>query len=344
MIAQLENLYYKPGEPSAYAGAYHLLKDVKARTLLSEDEIRDWLDAQDAYNLHKMSRKRFHRRSYNTSNVDDLWEVDVAFFGKDFSECNDGYSYILVAIDVLSKYAFAEPLQNKQSDTVAEAFESILDRSKRWPVMVQSDRGTEFTGKAMQNMLNKHNILYRKVRDPVNKASVAERFIRTLKGRIWRYFTHKDTHRFIDVLQPIVHSYNNTVHSAIKMTPSSVDIFNARTVRENLEKRYAHRDRIGKPLDASKRRAKYKVNNLVRISSERGRFSKGYERGYTIEIFKIAGKSTATYPHVYFLKDLKGEDIDGIFYEQELTRVNKKIREIVFEIDEVLKSKGQGRS
>jgi len=183
--------------------------------------------------------------------------------------------------------------------------------------------------------LKNANIGFRVARNPDVKAAVVERFNRTLKERIWRYFTYTRNKRYIDVLQNIVDAYNRSYHSAIKMTPYDVTLNNARIVRANLERRYASK-RVRIP--------KYKVGDLVRISINKAAFAKGYEGGWSKEIFLIIRVSTHQQPPVYFLRDLQGEDIDGIFYEEELTRIRRNYAKTNLTVETIIQSKGRGRS
>ena len=294
----------------------------------------EWLEEQDAYNLHRQVRKKFPRRTYDIKNIDDLWEIDLIDF-RSLASYNDGYKYILVVVDALSKFAWVEKMRDKSAKSSVDAFASILCRSSgRVAVWVQSDKGKEFVAGGFQKFLKKRGISFRETISPQTKAALVERFIRTLKERLYRYFTHKHTWRYVDILQCIVDSYNNSKHTATKMTPASVTMRNASTARENLKRRYGTK---------TTRRPRYAVGDLVRISRERNVFAKGFESGWTVELFKISRVSLSRQPHVYHLKDLAGEDIDGVFYEEELSRVRKNLSEDYFEIGEILKESGKGK-
>ena len=157
---------------------------------------------------------------------------------------------------------------------------------------------------------------------------------------MWRYFTHKNTRRYIDVLQDFARAYNHTRHSSIKMEPACVTRENARVARENLKQRW----RGGKNQDAIQK-YKYRLGDLVRISRAKVTFEKGYKAKWSEEIFRIHRVLKWRRPHVYELSDLSGEVIDGIFYEQELTLVNKKnLEEEEFIVDKIIKSKGRGKN
>lgn len=235
----------------------------------------------------------------------------------------------------MNQIAWKIIIVDKTSKSVAAAFQNILLRAyPRRPICLQSDKGGEFLGSDLKRVLKKNNIRFRIARSPDTKAAVAERFIRTVKERMWRFFTYKKSYRYPEVLQKIFDSYNNSKHSAIKMTPASVTLQNAAEARKNLSQRYNFR---------TVRTPQFKVGDHVRISRSKSVFDKGYESGWTQEIFVISKFSESRLPHVYILKDLKDEEDGGIFYEEEPSRVKKDLNEEIWEIDEVLETKGQGR-
>lgn len=335
MDKTLEHHYYDLSAPSAYAGGHQLVRAVAASKRNDTDNIAKWLEGQDAYTLHKLVRYRFPRRNYNVFSPYEVWEADLIDF-RSLKTYNDKYNYVLVVIDVLSKYAWAVPLYDKSGKSVAEALENILTSCRgRHPIYLQTDKGKEFVAREVQQVLKQRNITYRVARDPDIKAAVAERFIRTLKARIWRYFTHTHTRRYIDVLNKIVSCYNNSWHSGIKMAPSKVNLENADEARRNLTLRYSNKQVLRKP--------KYSVGDLVRVSRARTAFRKAYEGGWTLELFKIVRINSTRPPPVYILEDLDGEKIDGYFYEEQLSRVRKELGSDVFEIGEILETKGRGR-
>ena len=215
-------------------------------------------------------------RTYDVRNPFDVWEGDLADL-RSLKTYNDDNTYLLVVVDVLSKFAWVEPIRNKTSKSVATAFERILARCKgQHPMLFQTDKGKEFLGKEMQQVLKNNSINYRVVRNPDIKAAVIERFNRTLKGRLWRYFTHTNTYRYIDILQKIVDAYNNSWHSGTKMVPAKVNLYNAAKAYQNLAQRY-NTTRVRYP--------KYKVGDLVRVSRAKLVFKKAYESGWTLELF-----------------------------------------------------------
>lgn len=133
---------------------------------------------------------------------------------------NDGYHYMLTVINVLSKKAYVQSLTRKTAAEVVQAFWSIFKESQT-PAKLQPNAGKEFLNKSFQAMMKKYNIIRFTTASEL-KASVVERFNRTLKGRMWRYFTVNNTLRYCNVLQGLVNRYNHSFHSSIKMTPVEV--------------------------------------------------------------------------------------------------------------------------
>lgn len=334
----IEKLYFDPKQPSSFYSFGKVNESIKKlkNNKITPAKLQAWLESQDAYTLHKHRRLHYPRRNYNVYNIDDVWETDLIDL-QSIKSYNDNFNFILVVIDCLSRFAWVQPLQNKTSTVVAAAFRSILENNNnRSPYYIQSDSGKEFTGGPFQKLLKEKEINFRIARSPDVKCAIAERFNRTLKERMWRYFTNFNTKRYIDILQALVNSYNTTVHSGIKMTPNQVDLTNASAARINSEKRYSHYFTGKKP--------KYKVGELVRISTAKNVFAKAYEGTFTEELFRIARISKNRAPYAYILEDLSGEAIDGIFYEQELTRVRKNLEKDTFIVEKVLATKGRGRN
>lgn len=321
-----EKIYYDPNSSACFAGSAPLIRKSKHRP----GKVKEWLLTQDAYTLHTQKRKNFARNRYIVNNIDDLWQADLAVF-KNISRFNDGVKYLLVVVDVFSKYGWVRLLKNKTSNAVNEAFESIFTTEGRKPLNIQCDKGREFVGVVSASFFKKHKIHFYTTRNPDTKAAVAERFLKTVKTRLWRYFTYKNTFRYVDIIQALVRAYNHTVHSSIKMAPAKVNATNVLRVWRTL---YSKEEKYLTP--------KLRVGDTVRITRDKKHFAKGYERNWTEEIFKVSRVIRHPIP-VYEVEDLAGELIDGTFYEPELQKVivpeNK-----VYKIEEVIEMKGSGKS
>ena len=129
---KLEQLYYNPKSPAAYAGEQALYKLAKQSSKnVKLQDVRDWLRKQQTYTLHKPIRKKFLRRKTVVAGIDTQWQADLADLSK-LSKFNDKHRYLLCIIDVFSKYAWVVPIKDKTGKTLVIAFKSVL-KSGRCP-------------------------------------------------------------------------------------------------------------------------------------------------------------------------------------------------------------------
>ncbi|XP_068087025.1 uncharacterized protein [Anabrus simplex] len=258
-----------------------------------------------ARELHKTARRHYRRRRVITRGKDDLWQADLVEMIP-YATSNSGIKYLLTVIVVYSKFAFAEPVRAKTASVVTAAFKAIIKRAGRYPRLLQTDQGREFYNKEFSTYLNSLNIHHYSTYSNL-KASVVERFNRTLKTIMWREFTARGSYRWLDILQNIVDRYNNTVHRTTEMKP--------RDVRDNrLLKTVYSRVKI-----ADRKRHRFKTDDFVRISKHKSLFDKGYTPNWSTEIFQI-DKVQLTNPATYVLRDLAGQPIKGGFYAEELQK------------------------
>src|ERR1700755_1427738 len=129
---------------------------------------------------------------------------------------NKNINYILTIIDIFSKYVWAIPIKQKTGNDISKAFEYIF--KERIPRKIHTDKGIEFINKPTQELFKKHKIHWFATENE-KKAQVVERFNRTLKSKMWKYFTQNKTKKWIDILPDLVKNYNRSDHRSIKMTP-----------------------------------------------------------------------------------------------------------------------------
>ena len=158
---------------------------------------------------------------------------------------NRGMRYLLTVVDVLSKYAWVEPLKANTGPAVAAAFERILKWAQgRQPLRLQTDAGKEFYNLLFQALMTRPKIHHFSTYGDT-KSSVVERFNRTMKDRMYRYFTARNTYRYVDALPALVQGYNVTRHRSIGMAPRDVTWANQPQVWQRLYgQRLAHRLRL----------------------------------------------------------------------------------------------------
>ena len=168
---------------------------------------------------------------------DNIWGADLADMQL-ISKYNKGIRYILCAIDLFSKYAFVVPLKDKKGVTITNAFSSILDKSKRKPNKIWTNQGSEFYNNVFKKWLKDNDIIMYSTHNE-GKSVVGERFIRTLKNKIYKHMTAVSRNVYYDVLDDTVDEYNNTYHKTIKMKPIDVKnySFEESTMKKNLMKK-----------------------------------------------------------------------------------------------------------
>ena len=326
----LKKLYYTTKGAASFSGVHKLFQEArKTFPKLKREQVVDWLRTQDAYNLHRPVRKHFQRNRVYVSYKDQQFEVDLVDIG--FAKQNDGYRYLLTCIDVLSKYAWVVPLKSKSAQHVTDAFESILQQG-RVCTTLHTDEGKEFYNKTFKDLLAKYHIIHFSSGNKDIKCAVVERFNRTLRTKLFRYFTANNTNRYIDVLSDIVASYNATTHRSIGMAPQDVTEMNEYEVWKKL---------YGGVYPSSKT-CLFSVGDQVRLARIKGRFEQGYIQNWTDEIF-VVYKCISRKPVVYQLKDTEGETVEGTFYAWELQKVHKDLKKDFFKVEKILDQKRQGR-
>lgn len=327
----LREIYYTPGRVGSYAGVNPLFQEGRKHDKnLSMKQVKTWLSGQAAYALHKPARINFPRNKTVVSGIDQQWQADLIDVSK-FSKENHGKKFILTVIDVLSKYAWAYPLASKSGSEVAAAFQKIFETG-RAPRKIQTDAGKEFLNTPLKKLLARYGIQHF-VTHSETKAAVIERFNRTLKNKLWRHFTARNTHRYVDILASVLQGYNDTYHRSIQTAPNTVNLSNERVVWLRL---------YGDILKSKRKEKHLKVGDHVRISRLKGKFEKGYQQTYTDEIFIIKELLTRGERGVYRLKDYTDEPVKGTFYPEELQKVPDD-QQRVYRIEKVIKKRGRGK-
>ena len=145
--------------------------------------------------------------------------VDLADM-QSLSKYNKGVKYLLCAIDLFSKYAWVIPIKDKKGTSIVNAFQKIISKGRK-PTKIWVDQGSEFYNQFFKDVLRINNIeMYSTFNE--EKSVAAERFIRTLKNKIYKHMTAISKNVYFNVLDDIVNKYNNTVHGTIKMRPTDV--------------------------------------------------------------------------------------------------------------------------
>jgi len=289
----------------------------------------DELSNKISNELHHQVTRNFTRRKVIALHTDQIWAMDLIDM-VEYAKQNNGEKYILCIIDVFSKYAWCIPLADKTAATVLKAFKSVIKSSKRQPEKIWSDKGSEFYNELFKAYLNKNDITQYSTYGE-SKSVVVERFNRTIKTWLWKYFTAKHTRNWVDTLEDLTDFYNRRKHRSIKMTPTEA------SKPENHEKAFSnlYSQYYSKEMNEEAPIPKFRVGDVVRISRMKDTFEHGFHDNYSRETFTIS-KINKTNPITYNLKEHNGHDIEGSFYTQELLKTSEPD---FYEVEEVLKTR-----
>ena len=330
----LKDIYFNPSHPASFGGIDKLYRAAQSegRFNLSRNQISKWLHKQEPYSLQKPVRYSFQRTPIIVDGIDDQWSADLMDMKK-FAKDNKGYSYVLLVIDTFSKYLWIRPLKDKQGESVTKAFKDIFN-GKRKPQRIRTDKGQEFRAKSVTSLMKSLGIKQMFAQNE-KKAAVSERTIKTIKSKIFRYLTYKNSLKYIDELQNFADSYNSAIHRTISMPPNTVNSENEEDVR--LATYFSHKQNYKHDS------FKFKAGDRVRITHLRNPFSREYDQRWSGEVFTVAKRFRRGGIPIYRLKDYDGDDISGGFYQQELQKVQLNDNDL-FKIETVLKSRGKGQN
>lgn len=274
--------------------------------------------------LHKPARRNYLRRRVEVRGLDETWQADLVDMMK-YAKWNNKYNYILTVIDIFSKYAWAVPVKSKDQNDVTAAMESIFVEG-RIPKNLHVDRGGEFYNKKFESLITRHNINMYSTFSNL-KASICERFNRTLKEKMWMQFSLQGNYKWINILPNLIAQYNNIKHHTIKMKPSDV---NARNEKSLLQRVYTN-------FKIKTHSKKFNVGDKVRVSKFKHVFEKGYTPNWTTEVFTIRRIRNSLPVTTYELVDYQNQPIAGTFYEQEL---QKTANPDIYLVEKIVRKQG----
>ena len=218
----LKKIYYDPNHPASFEGIQKLYDTVKKdnKYKISYRQICEWLQSQNTYSLNKAVKRNFSRGRVIVSGIDDQWDADLASFIP-LSESNNGYMHLLFVIDIFSRYGWVAPLKNKTAKEIVQGFKAILAPGRK-PRHLRTDAAYDFRSNEFQQLLKDKSIVHFTTHSE-KQANYVERFIKTIKSRIYRYIVGANSDQYIDILPKLLDSYNRSWHSGIQWEPINVD-------------------------------------------------------------------------------------------------------------------------
>jgi len=346
----LASIYYDPKHPGSYSGPTKLLQVVRqeGKHKIGLGRIKKWLSAQETYTLHRSVQHKIKRNKVIVEGLDDQWDMDLMDMTS-IAKYNQDYKFVLLAIDIFSRYVWVEALKTKQAKDVLDGLKIIFEKG-RIPFKIRTDKGGEFTNGLMKTFLKDKGVVHFVTHNEV-KANYAERAIKTIKGRVFKYFSEKQTYKYTDKLQDFVYSYNHTQHRSIKMAPNDVNPANEASLWQQqyvqpyikAAQKVKTEQTKKKTRRRKKKKFKFKEGDTVRVSFLREPFSREYHQKWSGEVFTITKRFLRKDLPIYRLKDHAGDVVQGTFYQPELQKVIFD-KDQKFKVEKVLKTKGKGKN
>ena len=331
--ALLQSIYYDESNPASFGGVkslWHASK--KINPAVRKQDVEEWLSGQDAYTLHKEAKQKYIRRKTVVGGRGQQLQADLVDIHQ-HAKSNSDFTFLLTVIDCFSREAWVYPIKNKTGECVSEALEKVLRDRKFFSF--QTDKGKEFYNTSVQMMLKRYGVKHFSSENETIKASLVERFNKTLRARLHRSMTARGNERILGVLPKIVDAYNNSYNDSIGMSPAEVFRANQEDIHQRLE--FDLKSAMVKLPDA----VPLKAGDVVRITKARGAFERGFTPNWTREIFRVVGIDNYQRPTAYRIKDLSGEEVQGIFYRKELQKVKEPD---TYAVERVLSTRKRGRN
>jgi hypothetical protein len=202
--ARLTQIYSDPDNVASFRSARRLYTEAKQTMKnLSYEDVTEYLKGIDSYTLHARMAKTFDRESYLVKGPGVILGGDTCILEK-LSSSNDGYKHLSVFADMYSRFLFVYPLKTKTGKETADKMDHLLSNSRHSYSAFFSDMGSEYFNSHATRVLKKHTMKQYSVYSSDIKNALVEILIKRLKKRIFRYLTHANTKRYIDVLPSLV--------------------------------------------------------------------------------------------------------------------------------------------
>ena len=337
LATRLQRNYVNPSLPGSFSGFESFYRSLLERGVVTVEEkraIKEWMKGNSTYTKHRPARRKFETNRVIVNGIDDTWQLDLVDMTPYNNTHNRPFNYILLCIDVFCKYLWGKKLRGRSALETRNAFDEIIRNANgRKPKQVQMDEGTEFGGPFL-NYCDDEDIRVFNVSSD-KKASVVERVIRTIKDKMWRAFTDRNKEKYIDILDQLILSYNNTRHRSIKRKPIDVNVNNVEEVWNTL---YGN---IYTDRRKSKIKFKFNVGELVRYRVWKDmRFDKGYTQNWSQETYRVVDRLPRV-PPVYRIQEENGDEMDSFYYEQELLSINRE-PEPLYLVERKIRRDGRG--
>jgi transposase InsO family protein len=317
----LRKIYYDP--ETGLQGALSLYQKAKETDpSIKRKDVEAWLKRQEVSQVHAPRKEVKHYYPIKSNYPDHIWQADLLDVSAQ-AHNNHGVNFLLVAIDIFTRYVWVRQLRNKESKTVVAAFKDILS-GERKPEILMSDNGSEFISRPWRKLLSDHEIKssFAEVGDH-HRMGLVERINKSIRGAITKYMTAYKTKSYIGVLDKLIANYNNTVHSSIGVKPKDA---------------HNHQDAIKNRIKDKEDRAAlelttFEIGDQVRSLKNKVQFEKGAVPKYSLSVHKVTGhlagkryvlENGKSYLY-YQLKRVSGMDEAPVLPELEEPQQNARV-------------------
>ena len=321
-----EHIYteWTSDNPQSFGGIYRSYEKYRD---LNKKQIEDSFQRNDIYTRFRQFKKAKIHNPVIVYKKRDQFQADVCYFNrKEFIQSSNGYKYLLIFIDVWSKYTWVYPIKTITGREVASCMEELF--KVECPKNLCTDAGAEFLNKYVKQIVTKFKVKHYIARNRT-KAQTAERFILTLQRLIYQMCRFYNTNDWVWVLPTALKIYLNRKHRSIKMSPFQAEMAKHQKLLESI-----HKDRIRK---VSKKKPKFKKGDTVRISLLRTKFTRGYHQYFTTEIWKIKKVFSNLQIPRYKVQDEHNNELMQILNENEIIKYTPRTN--IFQIEQVLKTR-----
>ena len=276
----LQILFYSPN--TQFTSIKSLYDQVKKRGI-TYNEVKEFVQKQEATQLFKKQKRIKHYFPIVAKHKYEIMQLDLIDMS-DIASANENYKFLLACIDVFSRLAYIVPMKNKESRTVNDAIEEIIELTS--PIKIQCDNGKEFDNHSFKKMMKERgiDIQFIDVGDH-KRLGIVDRFVRTLREKINKYLTMFNTTKYIDVLPKIISNYNSSYHSGIKKVPNDVEEDDEDVIKLT-NKKYNK---------AKQEEIKFNNGDSVRYILNRKQFEKGTLAKWSKTVHKIISYTEHSY-------------------------------------------------
>ena len=302
---EIKRIYYTTKEAGSYSNPLILYRILKKKdTSCTLKKVREWLREQSVYNLHRFRKLKFERRKIVRLRPYETLTSDIIFL-QDLSKYNSGFAYILTIVCLFSNKAWAFPMKKKTKKSTSEGLEKVLVELRGRVMNLWTDDGGEYMN---LDIYDKYNVNRYSVNSPL-KCSHIEIFNKSLENRLFRVMTSKCTLRWIDYLNDVIESWNNTPSSRLYYASPNQAVVTP--YKEMLQKKFREeREKMSKKYKNKK--IDIKENDTVFVVKPKTIFSRGYKSNFNDKTKKVE-KVFKTSPPTFKLTGLK-----RLFYRNEI--------------------------